>query len=102
MMFPSRRSLAALAATPLMWGGSALAQAPARRAVSFQESLQLAARHSPDLKAVRAQAEQVDAKAGLVYAAVLPEVNLTGSYVYTTAEAKFDVGQMISGILPAV
>ena len=85
-----------------LWAVSAFAQAPARRAVSLREALELAARNSPDMKAVRAQAEQVDAKAGLVYAAVLPEVNLVGSYVYTTAEAKFDVGQMISGILPAV
>jgi len=92
----------ALAAAPLVLAAPALGQSPAPRAVSLREALELASRHSPDLKAVRAQAEQVEAKAGLVYAAVLPEVNLTGSYVYTTAEAKFDVGQMIAGIIPAV
>jgi outer membrane protein len=91
---PLLGALAALTLSPLA--------AAAPRTVTLREALELTSHNSPDLRAVRAQAEQVEAKAGLVYAAVLPEVSLQGSYVYTTAEAKFDVGQMIAGILPAV
>ena len=61
-----------------------------RRPVSLKEALSLAAKGSMDLAAARANAEQVAAKARMVYSAILPELSLTASYVRTSAEQKFD------------
>ena len=63
-----------------------------RRPVSLKEALALAAKGSADLAAARASAEQIAAKARLVYSAILPELSLTASYVRTSAEQKFSIG----------
>jgi outer membrane protein len=61
-----------------------------RRPVSLKEVLALAEKNSTDLVAARASANQVAAKAALVYSALLPEISLSASYVRTSAEQKFD------------
>lgn len=63
-----------------------------RRQVSLQEALKLGAANNHDLKAARAQATQLAAKAGLAVSAVLPEVSASLSYVGTSAPALFDNG----------
>jgi outer membrane protein TolC len=60
------------------------------RPVLLKEALILAEKKNPDLAAARATAAQVAAKAQLVYSAVLPDLTLSASYVYTTAPAVFD------------
>lgn len=69
-----------------------------RRQATLQETLALAAKNSPDLRAARAQAAQVAAKAGLVYSAILPELKLTATYVHTSAPQVFDPGLLTAGI----
>jgi outer membrane protein len=61
-----------------------------RRPVLLKDALLLAEKKNPDLAAARATAAQVAARASMVYSAVLPEVSLGASYVYTTAPAVFD------------
>jgi outer membrane protein TolC len=61
-----------------------------RKPVSMVEALKLAEQKSQDLAAAKAAAEQVAAKARLVFSSVLPEITVSGSYVHTTAEQKFD------------
>ncbi len=76
----------------------AFAQAPdlesaylaTRKPMSLQEVLRLADQKSTDLTAARANAQQVAAKARLVFSSVLPEITASVSYVHTTAEQKFD------------
>ncbi len=63
-----------------------------RRQVTLQEALNLAAKNNPDLRAARAAADQVAAKAGLVYSAVLPQISLSLSGVLTSAPAVIDNG----------
>lgn len=67
-----------------------------RRAVSLQEALKLASEKSADLAAARASADQVAAKARLVFSSVLPEITASVSYVHTTAEQKFDPSGFLS------
>ncbi|MBL9037166.1 MAG: TolC family protein [Archangium sp.] len=69
-----------------------------RRPASLVEVLKLAAKNNTDLKAARAQAAQVAAKAGLVYSALLPELTLSTSYVHTSVEQKFDTKSLQEGI----
>lgn len=61
-----------------------------RKPVSMVEALKLAEKKSQDLAAAKAAAEQVAAKARLVFSSVLPEISVSASYVHTTAEQKFD------------
>jgi outer membrane protein TolC len=63
-----------------------------RKPVSLKEALALTAKGSMDLAQARAGAEQVAAKARMVYSAILPELSLTASYVRTSTEQKFDIG----------
>jgi outer membrane protein len=63
----------------------------ARRAVTLQEALKLADQRSPDLAAAKASAEQVAAKARLVFSAILPEISLSATYVHTTGVQQFDL-----------
>ena len=70
----------------------------ARRQVTLQETLALAAANNPDLRAARAQAAQVAAKAGLVYSSLLPELKLTATYVHTSAPQVFDPGALTAGV----
>jgi outer membrane protein TolC len=61
-----------------------------RRPMSLVDALKLAEQKSADLAAARASAQQVAAKARLVFSSVLPEITASVSYVHTTAEQKFD------------
>lgn len=61
-----------------------------RRPVPLVEVLRIAEKKSTDLGAARAAADQVAAKARLVFSAVLPEITASVSYVHTSAEQKFD------------
>lgn len=73
-----------------------------RRPVSLAEALKLAEAKSLDLKAARAAAEQVAAKSRLVYSALLPEVTMSASFVYTSAPAVFDQSgqtQLLTGLV---
>lgn len=73
-----------------------------RRAVSLTEALKLAEAKSLDLVAARAQADQIAAKSRLVYSALLPEVTMSASFVYTSAPAVFDQSaqtQLLTGLV---
>ncbi len=92
----------------LMFSGLALAEVPLPKAAALPtadlesayvatrtpmplvDALKLADQKSNDLAAARASAQQVAAKARLVFSAVLPDVTASVSYVHTTAEQKFD------------
>lgn len=95
---------AALAEPPLPKAPAALptadleaAYVATRRPMSLVDALKLAEQKSADLAAARASAQQVAAKARLVFSSVLPEITASVSYVHTTAEQKFDM----SGFLDA-
>ena len=61
-----------------------------RKPMPLVEVLRIAEKKSSDLTAARASADQVAAKARLVFSSVLPEVTASVSYVHTSAEQKFD------------
>ena len=61
-----------------------------RKPMSLADTLKVANEKSSDLAAARAAAQEVAAKARLVFSAVLPELTASVSYVHTTAEQKFD------------
>lgn len=92
------RLLAPLFLSALLLSTAAFAQVPdleaayvaTRKPMSLQEVLKLAEQKSTDLQAARANAQQVAAKARLVFSSVLPEITASVSYVHTTAEQKFD------------
>ena len=75
-----------------------------RKPVTLAEALKLASEKSADLNVARAQADQVAAKARLVFSSVLPEMTASLSYVHTTAEQKFDPSafmQAFEGVIDA-
>lgn len=67
-----------------------------RKPMSMVDALKLAEHKSYDLAAARAAAQQVVAKAKLVFSAALPEITANVSYVRTTAEQKFDPSGFLS------
>ena len=69
-----------------------------RKPVSMVEALKLAEQKSQDLAAAKASAEQVAAKARLVFSSVLPEISVSGSYVHTSAEQKFDPSAFLDAV----
>lgn len=75
-----------------------------RKPASLADTLKLADEKSQDLVAARAAAQQVAARARLVFSAVLPELTASLSYVHTTAEQKFDPSaflQAFEGVIDA-
>ena len=75
-----------------------------RKPMSLADALKLADEKSTDLAAARASAQQVAAKARLVFSSVLPEITASLSYVHTTAEQKFDPSafiQAFEGVIDA-
>ena len=76
--------------TPVQPGDLESAYLATRQPLSMADTLKLADEKSQDLAAARASAQQVVAKARLVFSAVLPELTASLSYVHTTAEQKFD------------
>ena len=75
-----------------------------RTPMSLVDVLKRAEQKSQDLVAARASAQQVAAKARLVFSAVLPEITASLSYVHTTAEQKFDPSaflQAFEGVIDA-
>lgn len=75
-----------------------------RKPMSLRDALKVANEKSTDLAAARASADQVAAKARLVFSAVLPEMTASVSYVHTTAEQKFDPSaflQAFEGVIDA-
>ncbi len=83
-------ALAEPAAPTAKTGDLEAAYLATRTPVSLVEALKRAEQKSRDLAAARAAAEQVAAKARLVFSSVLPEISAQFSYVHTTAEQKFD------------
>src|SRR5262245_30738026 len=75
-----------------------------RKPMSLRDALKVANEKSTDLAVARAGADQVAAKARLVFSAVLPEMTASVSYVHTTAEQKFDPSaflQAFEGVIDA-
>ena len=73
----------------------AAAQTSDRRGVSLEEALKLCATNNQDLAAARAQHAQVQAQARRVWAAILPEISVSGSLVHTSAPSKLDLGDFV-------
>ncbi|MBL8916123.1 MAG: TolC family protein [Archangium sp.] len=103
--------LLALAEVPLPKAPSAApvvdlesAYVATRKPMSLRDALKVANEKSSDLAVARASADQVAAKARLVFSAVLPEMTASVSYVHTTAEQKFDPSaflQAFEGVIDA-
>ncbi len=75
-----------------------------RKPMALADVLKLANEKSTDLAAARAAAQQVAAKARLVFSAVLPEITASVSYVHTSTEQKFDPSafiQAFEGVIDA-
>lgn len=75
--------------------------ASSRRVISLADALRLAAENNHDYQAALANAQMVQSQASRVWGAVLPEITANGSYVYTSAPAIFDLGQ-ITGLSQSV
>jgi outer membrane protein len=67
----------------------------ARRPVSLQEALKLAASQSPDIAAARAQVEIARASVSRAWAAWRPEITASGQFVHTSAPAELNLGDFV-------
>jgi multidrug efflux pump len=90
---------AKLALVGFLGGGLALASAwtPEARAVSLEEALRAAERHSPDLRLLEEQVEQARAQRARAWATVGPRLSASGAYSVNDKEIAFDPTAMSEG-----
>jgi outer membrane protein TolC len=75
---------------PPMEGGAS------RRPAGLEEALRLALVNNANIKTAHSMADTVAAQASRVWAAVLPDVKASGSYVYSSVAQKFDMNPFIA------
>jgi len=67
-----------------------------RRPVGLEEALRLALVNNANIKTAHAKVDSVAAQASRVWAAVLPDIRASGSYVHSSVAQKFDMNPFIA------
>ncbi|MCL2013046.1 MAG: TolC family protein [Cystobacterineae bacterium] len=67
-----------------------------RRSIGLEEALRLALANNANIKTAHSKADAVAAQASRVWAAVLPDIKASGSYVYTNVAQEFDLNPFIA------
>ncbi|MCL2626558.1 MAG: TolC family protein [Cystobacterineae bacterium] len=73
-----------------------MAEDLSRRPVGLEEALRLALANNANIKTANSKADAVAAQASRVWAAVLPDIKASGSYVYSSVAQKFDMNPFMA------
>jgi len=71
-------------------------EAVSRRPVGLEEALRLAYANNATIKTAHSKADTVAAQASRVWAAVLPDIKASGSYVHSSVAQQFDMNPFIA------
>lgn len=75
---------------------------PQVRTMELDAALELLERQNPDLAQIRSRAEEAAATSRLARAAVLPKVQLGGSYIYNNEEAVLSMADLFGNLEAAI
>ncbi|MCL2178611.1 MAG: TolC family protein [Proteobacteria bacterium] len=75
-----------------------MAEDVSKRPVGLEEALRLALANNANIKTANSKADAVAAQASRVWAAVLPDIKASGSYVYTNVPQELDMNLFVGFI----